>query len=54
MSELAIGDAVVFTKNGKIVDGKIIGLKDNSVIVEYGKRNKKVELKYDEVTQTQS
>ena len=51
--ELKIGDNVVFKKKGDIVDGKIIGLNSSSIIVEYGKRKKRVELKYDEVTKTE-
>lgn len=50
--ELNSGDKVVFTNKGDIIDGKIIELSSVSVIVEYGKRDKKVELKYDEVTKT--
>jgi hypothetical protein len=51
--ELKVGDKVVFNRKGDIVDGKIIGLNSDSVIVEYGKRNKRIELKYDEVTKTE-
>jgi HSP20 family molecular chaperone IbpA len=51
--ELNVGDNVVFDKKGKIVYGKIIGLNSDSVIVEYGKRDKKVVLKYDEITKTE-
>lgn len=51
--ELSVGDKVVFNKKGGIIDGKIIGLNSSFVIVEYGKRNKRVELKYDEVTKTE-
>ena len=51
--ELSIGDKIVFNKKGSIIDGKIIGLNPDSVIVEYGKRNKRIELKYDEVTKTE-
>jgi len=51
--ELQVGDKVVFNRKGDIIDGRIIGLNSNSVIVEYGKRNKRVELKYDEVTKTE-
>ena len=51
--ELSIGDLVVFNKKEKIIDGKIIGLNSDSIIVEYGKRNKRVKLKYDEVTKTE-
>jgi hypothetical protein len=48
--ELNAGDKVIFYKKGKIVDGKIIGLNADFVIVEYGKRNKRMELKYDDTT----
>lgn len=48
---LNIGDSVVFKRNGKIIDGQIIGINSNLLIVQYGK-GKKVELKYDEVTKT--
>tara|TARA_R110000850_G_scaffold277086_1_gene422501 strand:+ start:249700 stop:250197 length:498 start_codon:yes stop_codon:yes gene_type:complete len=51
--ELNIGDKVVFSKKGNLTDGKIIGLNPDYVIVEYGKRNKKIELKYDEITKTE-
>lgn len=51
--ELKIGDKVVFSHKNDIIDGKIIGLNSESVIVEYGKRNKRLELKYDEVTKTE-
>lgn len=51
--ELSIGDKIVFNRKGSIIDGKIIGLNPDSVIVEYGKRNKRIELKYDEVTKTE-
>ncbi len=51
--ELKIGDNIVFKRKGNIIDGKIIGLNPNSIIVEYGKRKKRVELKYDEVTKTE-
>ena len=51
--ELNIGDKVVFNRKGDIINGKIIGLNSDSVIVEYGKRNKRIELKYDEVTKTE-
>ncbi len=50
--ELNINDNVVFKRKGKITDGKIIGLNPDSVIVEYGKRNKRIELRYDNVTKT--
>ncbi len=50
--ELAVGDGVVFKKDGKLIDGKIIGLNESSVIVEYGKRDKKIELKYDDIIKT--
>lgn len=48
---LNVGDSVVFKRKGKLTDGKIIGVNSNLVIVEYD-GNKKVELKYDEVTKT--
>ena len=48
---LNVGDSVVFKRKGKLTDGKIIGVNSNLVIVEYD-CNKKVELKYDEVTKT--
>jgi ribosome maturation factor RimP len=48
---LNIGDSVVFKRKGKLTDGKIIGVNSNLVIVEYD-GDKKVELKYDEVTKT--
>ncbi|MBB3124880.1 HSP20 family molecular chaperone IbpA [Mesoflavibacter sabulilitoris] len=51
--ELKIGDKIVFKRKGDIIDGKIIGLNSDSVIVEFGKRNKKIELKYDDVTKTE-
>lgn len=51
--QLNIGDTVVFKRNGDIIDGKIIGLNATSVIVEYGKRNRKIELRYDDVTKTE-
>lgn len=51
--ELKIGDKIVFTKKRSIIDGTIIGLNTDTVIVSYGKRNKKTELKYDEVTKTE-
>lgn len=51
--ELKIGDNVVFDRRGTITDGKIIGLNANGVIVEYGKRKKKIELRYDDVTKTE-
>ena len=48
---LNVGDSVVFKRKGKLTDGKIIGVNSNLVIVEFdGER--KVELKYDEVTKT--
>ena len=46
---LNVGDSVVFKRKGKLTDGKIIGVNSNLVIVEYD-GDKKVELKYDEVT----
>jgi hypothetical protein len=51
--ELKIGDHVVFDKRGTITDGKIIGLNATAVIVQYGKREKKIELRYDDVTKTE-
>ena len=48
---LNVGDSVVFKRKGKLTDGKIIGVNSNLVVVEYD-NNKKVELKYDEVTKT--
>lgn len=51
--ELKIGDKIVFTKKRSIIDGTIIGLNTDTVIVSYGNRNKKTELKYDEVTKTE-
>ena len=48
---LAVGDSIVFKNKGKLTDGKIIGLNSNLVMVEYGK-NKKIELKYDQITKT--
>ena len=48
---LNVGDSVVFKRKGKLTDGKIIGVNSNLVIVEFD-GNKKVELKYDEVTKT--
>lgn len=51
--ELKIGDKVVFRRKGELTDGKIIGLNTTSVIVEYGRKKKKIELKYDEVTKTE-
>jgi len=48
---LNVGDSVVFKRKGKLTDGKIIGVNSNLVIVEYD-GNKKVDLKYDEVTKT--
>ncbi|WP_046746257.1 hypothetical protein [Kordia zhangzhouensis] len=52
--ELKIGDNVIFRRRGKLIEGKIVGLNPTSVIVEYGRKNKKVELKYDEVTKTKT
>lgn len=49
--QLEIGDAVVFKQNGKIIDGRIIGINSNKLIIEYGK-GKKTELKFDQVTKT--
>ena len=48
---LSVGDSVVFKRKGKLTDGKIIGVNSNLVIVEYD-GDRKVELKYDEVTKT--
>ena len=48
---LNVGDSVVFKRKGKLTDGKIIGVNSNLVIVEYD-GDKKMELKYDEVTKT--
>ncbi len=48
---LSVGDSVVFKRKGKLTDGKIIGVNANLVIVEFD-GDKKVELKYDEVTKT--
>jgi hypothetical protein len=48
---LNVGDSVVFKRKGKLTDGKIIGVNSNLVIVEYD-GDRKVELKYDEVTKT--
>ncbi|WP_322549149.1 hypothetical protein [Flavobacterium psychraquaticum] len=48
---LNIGDSVVFKRKGKLTDGKIIGVNANLVIVEFD-GDRKVELKYDEVTKT--
>ena len=48
---LNVGDSVVFKRKGKLTDGKIIGVNANLVIVEFD-GDRKVELKYDEVTKT--
>lgn len=48
---LNIGDSVVFKRKGNLIDGQIIGINSNLLIVQYG-NGKKVELKYDEVTKT--
>lgn len=48
---LNVGDSVVFKRKGKLTDGKIIGVNSNLVIVEYD-GDRKMELKYDEVTKT--
>lgn len=48
---LSVGDSVVFKRKGKLTDGKIIGVNSNLVIVEF-EGNRKIELKYDEVTKT--
>ena len=49
--QLNISDSVVFKRKGNMIDGKIIGINSNLLIVEYGK-GKRTELKYDEVTKT--
>ena len=49
--KLEVGDSVVFKRKGKLTDGKIIGVNSNLVIVEFD-GDRKVELKYDEVTKT--
>ena len=48
---LNVGDSVDFKRKGKLTDGKIIGVNSNLVIVEFD-GDRKVELKYDEVTKT--
>ena len=48
---LSVGDSVVFKRKGKLTDGKIIGVNSNLVIVEFD-GDRKMELKYDEVTKT--
>ncbi len=48
---LNVGDAIVFKRKSKFVEGKIIGVNANTLIIEYD-NDKKVELKYDEVTKT--
>ena len=48
---LNVGDSVVFKRKGKLTDGKIIGVNSNLLIVEFD-GDRKVELKYDEVTKT--
>ncbi len=48
---LSVGDSVVFKRKGKLTDGKIIGVNSNLIIVEFD-GDRKVELKYDEVTKT--
>ena len=48
---LNVGDSVVFKRKGKLTDGKIIGVNSNLVIVEFD-GDRKVELKYDDVTKT--
>ena len=48
---LNVGDSVVFKRKGKLTDGKIIGVNANLVIVEFD-GDRKVELKYDDVTKT--
>lgn len=49
--KLEVGDSVVFKRKGEIVDGKIIGINANVLVVEYGKA-KRIELKFDQVTKT--
>lgn len=49
--ELNVGDGVVFNRNKKITEGRIIGINARSIIVEYS-GSKKIELKYDDVTKT--
>lgn len=51
--EINIGDNVIFKNNGELIKGRIIGLNSDTVIVEYGKRNSKIELKYDQITKTE-
>ena len=48
---LNVGDSVVFNRKGKLTKRKIIGVNSNLVIVEFD-GDRKVELKYDEVTKT--
>lgn len=50
--ELKVGDKVVFKKKSKLITGKIVGLNPKFVIVEYGKKNKKIEIEYDAITKT--
>ncbi len=49
--QLNIGDSVVFKKKGKLIDGQILGINSNLLIIQAFKGNK-YELKYDEVTKT--
>lgn len=49
--KLEIGDSVIFKRKGTLTDGKIIGINANVLIVQYG-NDKKIELKFDEVTKT--
>lgn len=50
-----IGTPILFEERGKNIKGKIIGIKQNTVIIEYlsGKKTKTKELKYSEITKTQ-
>ena len=48
---LNVGDSVVFKRKGKLTDGKIIGVNSILLIFEFD-GDRKVELKYDEVTKT--
>lgn len=50
--ELKVGDAVAFRDGSKIIDGTIIGINANKLIVEYGRRKKRIELRFDQVTKT--
>lgn len=49
--QLNIGDTVVFKRKGELIEGQILGINSNLLIIQYGK-GKKEELKYDEVTKT--